>query len=50
MNDLVGQKAELSMTITIKRKETGKEETFTVVGHSDPEKLKEIVKQMDNKD
>lgn len=50
MNDLVGQKAELTMTLTIKRKETGKEETVTLIGHSDPEKLKELVQQTEKKD
>ena len=42
-SNLQGQPGELRMTIEIKRKETGKVETFEMVGHSDPEKLKEIL-------
>lgn len=45
MTDLVGQPGELRLTLSIKRKSTGKVETYEVVGHSDPEKLKEIVKE-----
>ena len=41
--NLQGQPGELRMTIEIKRKETGKVETFELVGHADPEKLKEIM-------
>ena len=42
-SNLQGQPGELRMTIEIKRKETGKVETFEMIGHSDPEKLKEIL-------
>lgn len=40
---LQGQPGELRMTIEIKRKETGKIETVELVGHADPEKLKQIL-------
>ena len=40
---LQGQPGELRMTIEIKRKETGKVETVELVGHADPEKLKQIL-------
>jgi hypothetical protein len=45
MNELKGQPGELRMTIHITRKATGKVETVELVGHSDPEKLAEIVAQ-----
>ena len=41
--NLQGQPGELRMTIEIKRKETGKVETFELVGHADPEQLKQIL-------
>jgi hypothetical protein len=41
--NLQGQPGELRMTIEIKRKETGKVETVELVGHADPEKLKQIL-------
>jgi hypothetical protein len=43
MADLKGQPGELRMTLQIKRAATGKVETYEMVGHSDPEKLKEIL-------
>ena len=42
-NALQGQPGELRMTIEIKRAATGKVETVELVGHADPEKLKEII-------
>lgn len=42
-SNLAGQPGELRMTIEIKRKETGKVETVELVGHADPEKLKQII-------
>ena len=42
---LQGQPGELRMTIEIKRKDTGKVDTVELVGHADPEKLKEIIKE-----
>ena len=33
MSDLVGQPAELTMTIQVTRKETGAVETYQLVGH-----------------
>jgi len=42
MSDLTGPPAELRATIHITRKD-GQVETFELVGHSDPEKLAEIV-------
>ncbi len=41
--ELKAQKGEMRATIHVKRKATGKTETYQVVGHQDPEKLKEIV-------
>lgn len=38
-----GQPGELRATIHVTRKDTGKVETFELVGHSDPEKLAEIL-------
>ena len=42
-NALEGQPSELRMTIEVKRKATGLVETYQLVGHADPEKLKEIL-------
>jgi hypothetical protein len=51
MANLQAQLGELRATIHITRKETGKVETVELVGHSDPEKLKEILdKQKENQD
>ena len=36
---------ELRATITVKRKATGLEETYEIIGHADPEKLKEILQK-----
>lgn len=43
--NLQGQRGELRMTIEIKRKETGKVETFELVGHADPEQLQQILEK-----
>ena len=43
--NLQGQPGELRMTIEIKRKETGKVETFELVGHADPEQLQQILEK-----
>jgi hypothetical protein len=40
---LSGQPGELRATIHVTRKATGLVETFELIGHSDPEKLKEIL-------
>ena len=42
MNDLKGTIGELTMTIQVTRKETGKVEEFKLIGFLDEEKLKEI--------
>jgi hypothetical protein len=42
-SSLQGQPGELRMTIEIKRKKTGMVETVELVGHADPEKLKQII-------
>ena len=42
MIELQGQPAELRFTVEIKRAATGQVETYEVVGHADPEKLKEL--------
>lgn len=43
MANLQGQPGELRMTIEVKRAATGKTDTFELVGHADPEKLKQIL-------
>ncbi len=45
MSDLKGVPGEMRATIHITRKATGKTETFEIVGHSDPDKLPELVAQ-----
>ena len=40
---LQGEPGELRMTIEIKRAATGKTETVELIGHADPEKLKQII-------
>lgn len=42
MIDLVGQPGELRFTVEIKRAETGKVETYDLVGYLDEDKLKEL--------
>lgn len=42
MIELQGQKAELRFTLEIKRAATGEVETYEMVGHTDPDKLKEL--------
>ena len=42
MIELQGQKGEVRFTVEIKRAATGKVETDEMVGHADPEKLKEL--------
>lgn len=42
MIELQGQPAELRFTVEIKRAATGQVETYEMVGHADPEKLKEL--------
>ena len=42
MNSLMGQVGEVTFTIEIKRKETGKVEQFELVGQITNEQLKEI--------
>lgn len=41
--DIPGLKGELRATIHVRRAATGKTETFEIVGHSDSEKLKELM-------
>lgn len=43
MIELTGQPAELRFTLEITRKDTGKVETYEMVGHSDPEELKKLL-------
>lgn len=43
MSGLTAQPGELRATIHITRKETGKVDTVELVGHPDPEKLKQIL-------
>lgn len=40
---LEGEKAELRFTLEITRADTGKVETFEMVGHTDPEELKKLL-------
>ena len=42
MSELQGQVGELRFTVEVKRKETGKTETYEMVGFLDESKLKEI--------
>lgn len=42
-SNLQGEPGELRMTIEIKRAATGKTETVELIGHADPEKLKQII-------
>ena len=42
MIELGGQVGELRFTVEVKRKETGKVETYELVGFLDEEKLKEL--------
>lgn len=42
-NAVVGQGGELRATVHIKRKDTGLTDTVQLVGHTDPEKLAEIL-------
>ena len=43
MIELQGEKAEIRFTLEIKRADTGKVDTFEMVGHSDPEELKKLL-------
>jgi len=43
MIELTGERAELRFTLEIKRADTGKVETYEMVGHSDPEELKKLI-------
>jgi hypothetical protein len=42
--NIAAQPGELRATIHVTRAATGKVETFQLIGHSDPEKLKEIMR------
>jgi hypothetical protein len=44
MIELNGQPAEVAFTITIKRKETGLEETYELIGTTDLETIKQLEK------
>lgn len=48
-NNLIGQEAELSFTVTITRKATGAVETYQMIGHSDADKLNELLKKDEDK-
>ena len=43
MIEIKGQPGELRFTVEIKRKDTGAVETYEMVGHADPEKLKQLL-------
>lgn len=43
MSNLMGQVGELSFTVEVKRKDTGKVETFNLVGKFTEEQLKELI-------
>lgn len=43
MANLAAQPGEFRFTLTVKRAATGKEEHYEMVGHTDPEKLQEIL-------
>ena len=42
-SNIVGEPGELRMTVEVKRKATGLVEKYELVGHADPDKLKEIL-------
>ena len=49
MSDLSGQRGELAITVTVKRKETGKEETYrlvSIVEGEDADKAMRIVDEV----
>ena len=50
MANLKGKEGELRAVLTIKRAATGKVETYELIGHSDPEQLRQSVetKEKDN--
>jgi hypothetical protein len=48
MSNLAPVPGELRATIEIKRKETGKVETYEIVGHPDPEVLKKLIEESKN--
>lgn len=50
MINLAGQIGELRFTVEVKRKETGKVETYELVGFLDEEKLKELQNGSDTLD
>ena len=43
MIDLTTEPAELHFTVSITRKETGKVETYDMVGHTNPEAIKQLI-------
>jgi hypothetical protein len=45
---LNGTPGELRATIEIKRKDTGKVDTFQLIGHPDPEVLKKLLEEANN--
>jgi hypothetical protein len=45
---VIGTPGELRATIHITRKETGKVETFELIGHPDPETLKKLIEESKN--
>lgn len=42
-SNIVGEPGELRMTVEVKRKATGLVEKYELVGHADPDKLKQIL-------
>lgn len=43
MGDLKAEPGEMRATIHVTRKDTGRVDTVNVIGHADPEKLKELL-------
>jgi len=48
MIDLTTEPAELHFTVSITRKETGKVETYDMVGHTNPEAIKQLIEEQNH--
>jgi len=48
MQQLSGPPAEVRLTVTITRAETGKQERFDMVGYADPERLEQFLKEQEH--
>ena len=48
MIDLTTEPAEVHFTVSITRKETGKVETYDMVGHTNPEAIKQLIEEQNH--